>query len=61
MKEILPSKNPRMLTIRQAAKTGILPEHTLRRMVRDGTCPHILIGNKALVNYDKLLQVLKEC
>ena len=51
---------PRMLTIRQTARTGILPENALRRMVRDGTCPHIKIGAKSLINYDKLIDMLRE-
>ena len=49
---------PRMLTIRQAAATGILPENALRQMVKAGTCPHIMIGNKALINFDRLVQML---
>lgn len=50
---------PRMLTIRQAAATGILPENALRQMVKAGTCPHIMIGNKALINFDRLVQMLE--
>lgn len=52
---------PRMLTIRETARTGILPEHALRQMVKSGTCPHIMAGNKALINYDKLVKMLEEC
>ena len=50
---------PKMLTIRQAAATGILPENALRQMVKAGTCPHIMIGNKALINFDRLVQMLE--
>ena len=54
-------KAPRMLTIRETARTGILPEKALRQMVKTGTCPHIMVGTKALVNYDRLVQMLEEC
>lgn len=49
---------PRMLTIRQTAATGILPENALRAGVKAGWVPHIMCGNKALVNYDRLLAYL---
>ena len=52
---------PRMMTIRQIAKTGLLSENALRTMVKDGRAPHIMIGAKALVNFDKLCQMLEEC
>ena len=52
---------PKMLTIRQTAKTGILPENALRQMVKNGTAPFIMCGNKALINYNKLVQMLEEC
>ena len=52
---------PRMLTIRQTAATGILPEHAIRQMVKAGTAPCIFVGNKALVNYTKLVQMLEGC
>lgn len=51
---------PRMLTIRQTAATGILPENALRAMVKEGRCPHIMCGTRALINYDKLVQMLEE-
>ena len=50
---------PRMLTIRQVAATKILPEHTLRQMLKQGTLPHIMVGSRALVNYDRLIELLK--
>lgn len=52
---------PRMYTIREVARTGILPENALRSMVKNGTCPHIMVGTKALINYDKLVRMLEEC
>lgn len=53
-------KTPRMMTIRQIAKTGLLPEHALRSMVKSGQAPHIMVGSKALINYDKLLEMLRQ-
>lgn len=52
---------PRMLTIRQVAATGVLPEHALRAGVRAGWVPHVKNGNRPLINYDKLLRLLEEC
>ena len=52
---------PRMLTIREAARTGILPEHAIRQGVKRGEIPHITVGNKALINFDKLVQMLNNC
>ena len=49
---------PRMMTIREIAKTGIIPEHALRVMVRDGMVPHIKIGSRHLVNFNKVVDIL---
>lgn len=49
---------PKMMTIRQVAATGILPEHAIRQMVKTGTCPHIRVGAKALVNFTALVEML---
>ena len=51
---------PRMLTIRQVASTGILPEHAIRTGVREGWIPHITTGSRVLINFDKLVKVLNE-
>lgn len=51
---------PRMWTIRQIAKTGILPEHALRQMIAEGTLPALKVGNKNLINFDKLLKMLED-
>lgn len=50
---------PRFMTIRQTAKTGILPENRLRQMQHQGKLPGIYSGNKFLVNADLLLQLLE--
>lgn len=46
--------HPRMLTIRETAKTGILPEAALRVLVKQERIPGIYVGKKFLVNYDRL-------
>ena len=55
------SSVPRMMTVRQTAATGILPETALWRMLKEGTCPHVMIGNKAMINVDKLIKLLEDC
>jgi excisionase family DNA binding protein len=46
------------MTIRETAKTGILPEHTLRMMNKAGLLPAIKSGNRVLINYPKLEEML---
>ena len=45
---------PTMMTVREVARTGILPEHALRQLLRAGKLPAIYVGRKALINYDRL-------
>lgn len=52
-------KLPAMMTIRQVARTGILPENALRCMLKAGRLPALYIGRKALINYTKLCQQLE--
>lgn len=61
MQETTIQNVPRMLTIRETAKTGILPEHALRRMVKEGKAPVLMCGSKALINFDKLVAMLEGC
>lgn len=49
---------PRFMTIREAARTKIVPEHRLRLMVAQGRCPGIYAGKKFMVNYGLLLEQL---
>ena len=49
---------PTMLTIREIARTGILPEHALRLLLKAGKLPAIYVGKKALINFDKLCEQL---
>ena len=45
---------PRMMTISQVAKTGILPENALRVMIKAGEIPAVYSGSKAFINFDNL-------
>ena len=49
---------PKFMTIREAARTKIIPEHHLRLMVAQGKCPGIYAGKKFMVNYGLLLEQL---
>ena len=51
---------PRMLTIPQIAKTGLLPEHALRVMVKNGEVPAVYSGAKAFINFDNLVAKLSQ-
>lgn len=50
---------PRMMTIREVAKTGLLSEYALRLMYKQGKLPCITVGNKALINFDALVEQLR--
>lgn len=48
------------MTIREVSKTGILSEHCLRLMQKQGKLPCIMVGKKCLINYPLLLEQLTE-
>lgn len=49
---------PEFMTIKEIAKTGILPETALRRMLKAGQLPAVYSGRKALINYTILCNYL---
>ncbi len=49
---------PRMMTIRQVAETGVMSETTLRMLLKQKRLPAVYVGNKALINYDRLIEFL---
>lgn len=51
---------PRMLTIKETAKTGVLTEWAIRGLVKQGKVPGIYIDNRFLVNYDRFIDWLNE-
>lgn len=52
---------PMMMTVNQVARTGLLKEDTIRRGIKEGWIPHIKSGNRALINYNKLVKILEDC
>lgn len=48
----------RFLTVREVAATGVLSEHHLRLMIKEGKVPGIYTGNRFMVNYPLLLEQL---
>ena len=50
---------PRMMTVREIARTGLMSEHALRLLLKAGKLPAIFIGRKALINYDSLCEQLR--
>ena len=52
---------PRMMTIRQVAKTGLLSEYALRQLCKQGKVPCITVGaGKVLINFDAFVQQLQQ-
>ena len=49
---------PEMLTVRQVALRGLLPERALRRLVAQGKIPIIRSGKTQYVNYTRLCEEL---
>lgn len=52
---------PRMMTVRQVAATGILPESAIRRMLKENRISAVFAGKKAFINFDLLCQQLSAC
>jgi len=49
---------PEMLTVRQVARRGILPERALRRLVAQNKIPVVRSGKVAYMNYTILVEQL---
>lgn len=54
------NRPPKLLTVRETARTGIMTESALRRWVKEGKVPHVAVGNRILINYDKLVEQIQE-
>ncbi len=50
---------PEFKTIRQVAAIGILPEHRLRALVKEGRCPGLYSGSRFLINVGALAEQLE--
>lgn len=42
---------PSMMTVKQIAKIGLMPENALRQLLKEGKLPVVYIGKKAIINY----------
>lgn len=51
---------PVFKSIREIAKTGLLPESLLRQMQKQGKLPGFFSGRKFIVNYSMLLKDLED-
>ena len=49
---------PHLMSIREAASTGILPENAIRTLVRTGQIPVIRSGGRAYLNFENLCKQL---
>ena len=49
---------PEILTVRQAARRGVLPEKTLRHLVASGKIPVIRSGRTQYLNFSALVAQL---
>ena len=53
-----PPPLPKMMTVRQVAATGLLPESAIRRLLREKKIAAVYSGNKAFINFDTLCNQL---
>ena len=50
---------PEMITVRQAASRGVLPERALRRLIAERRLPVVRSGRTQYINYDRLIAELE--
>lgn len=48
----------KLMTIKECARTGIMPKNTLRRLCKDNKVPCIKIAKRTLICYDALCEYL---
>ena len=53
------TNKPEMLTVRQVAQRGILPERALRRLVAQNKIPVVRSGKVAYINFTRLCEQLR--
>ena len=49
---------PKLMTIRQVAKTGLIPEKALRQLVKQGIVKVLYSGKKAFINYQSVCNII---
>ena len=50
--------NPKMMTVKEVAATGILSEYAIRLLIKTGRLPVLRVGNRALINFDRFQEDL---
>ena len=58
--EIETTRLPKLMSIREVARTGIIPEHALRLLIKLGKIPCIYSGRKALICFDRLCELIEK-
>lgn len=53
-------KHVKLITIHEAAQTGLIPENTLRRLCKSNKVPCLHIGNRTFINLDVLISFLSD-
>ena len=56
--ELETTRLPKLMSIREVARTGVIPEHALRRLIKEGKIPCIYSGCKALICFDRLCELI---
>lgn len=51
---------PKMMTVRQVAKTGMISEYALRQLIKQGKIPCIALEHKVLINFDAFVEQLQQ-
>ena len=51
---------PKMMTVRQVAKTGMISEYALRQLIKQGKIPCIALEHKVLINFDAFIEQLQQ-
>ena len=54
------TKIPKMMTVRQVAKTGMISEYALRQLIKQGKIPCIALEHKVLINFDAFVELLQQ-
>ena len=52
------NKIPKMMTVREVAATGLLPESAIRRLLCEKKIAAVYSGKKAFINFDMLCNQL---
>ena len=50
---------PNMMTVKQIAATGLLPENAIRVLLKQGKLPAVYSGTKAYINFDLMCEYLR--